>query len=246
MNYTFPKNAAIVVIMLLSLSFQSAYSQSKKPSQDVTTTMARKIRYYCQYNEMALSLFAVANAEQVQNNNARADRLLWELDKHLDCAENFIITLYYNYGVTDSYFALKDAGFTIMETDMAESIWKKETEKQKVIEEKKRKEKEQALLQRIEKNDVFTKDDLSVQPDIEIDISNMATYTVFNDKNEYLSYEYKCIISKEGKLLLKNPSDTLNYSATQKFIYQYISDENMGAGIYKAGCIDRRQKYSSQ
>ena len=95
----------------------------------VTTTMARKIGYYCRHNQRALSLFAVANPQQVRNRTDLAHRLLETLDKHLDCAENFIVTLYYNYGVEMAYFALKDAGFTIKETDIAETIWMKEKEK---------------------------------------------------------------------------------------------------------------------
>lgn len=237
MEFTFLKNMAIAAILLFSFSFQSVYSQNRKPSQYITPVMARKIGYYCQYNQRALSLFATANPEQVQNRSDRANRLLSELDKHLDCAENFIITLYYNYGVEMSYFALKDAGFTIQETDIAEAIWKKEQEKQNIIAEKRRQEKEQSLLKDIEAGNVFTENILSVQPDIEIDIAQMVTYTVFNDKDEYMDYDYDCVISKEGKISLENPSDTLNYSAMQKFIYQYISDENLGGGIYKAGYI---------
>lgn len=191
MNYTFPKNAAIVVIMFLSLSFQNAYSQSKKPSQDVTPTMARKIGNYCQKNQSALSLFVKANPEQVQNRNDNAIRLLRELDKHLDCAENFIITLLcYNYGDEMSYFALKDAGFTIKETDMAESIRAKEEKKQRGIDEKRGKE-EQALLKRIEKSEDCTKDVLSVQPDIKIDMPNEEIVNLndyFNSKTGWGDY----------------------------------------------------------
>lgn len=234
MKIIFPKNPAIVTLLIFSFSFQSVYSQSKKLSQDISPLMARKISYYCQYNQRALALFA--NANQI-NVSSDVDKILRYLDKHLDYAEKFIINLYYNYGVEMSYFALKDAGFTIKETDIAESIWKKEQEKQNIIAEKKRQEKEQALLKRIEKGDIFTKDMLSVQPDIEIDIANMATYSVLNDKNEYMNYDYDCIIAKDGKLSLENPSDSLHYSNVQKFIYQYISDENMGGGVYQAGSI---------
>ena len=215
---------------------------TKGQKSPVTTTMAKKISSYCQYNQRALSLFAVANSQQVQNRTDLAHRLLKTLDKHLDCAENFIVTLYYNYGVEMAYFALKDAGVTIKETDVAETIFKKEKEKQDKIaqeqEARKKAERKQTLLKRIEANDVFAVKSLSVQPDIEINIANMATSTVFNDKDEYMDYDYDCIISKDGKLSLKNPSDTLNYSAMQKFIYHYITDNNIDFGGYKAGCIE--------
>lgn len=233
----------LTATFLLSLSVGTSTAQTTTGQKSpVTTTMAKKIGSYCQYNQRALSLFAVANPQQVRNRTDLASRLLETLDKHLDCAENFIVTLYYNYGVEMAYFALKDAGFTIKETDVAEAIWKKEKEKRDKIaqeqEARKKAEREQTLLKRIEVNDIFAAKSLSAQPDIEIDIANMATSTVFNDKNEYMDYNYDCIISKEGKLSLKNPSDTLNYSTMQKFIYHYIADDNIDFGGYKAGCIE--------
>lgn len=228
-------------LLLLSVGIITAQT-TKGQKSPVTTTMAKKIASYCQYNQRALSLFAVANPQQIQNRTDLAHRLLKTLDKHLDCAENFIITLYYNYGVEMAYFALKDAGFTIKETDIAETIWEEEKEKQDKIakeqEVKKKIEREQTLLKRIEANDIFAAKSLYVQPDIEIDIANMATSTVLNDKDEYMDYDYDCIISKDGKLSLKNPSDTLNYSMIQKFIYHYIADDNIDLGGYNAGCIE--------
>lgn len=140
---------------------------TKGQKSPVTTTMAKKIGSYCQYNQRALSLFAVANSQQVQNRTDLAHRLLKTLDKHLDCAENFIVTLYYNYGVEMAYFALKDAGFTIKETDVAEIIFKKEKEKQDKIaqeqEARKKAEKELVLQKRINENDEFTKKELATE-----------------------------------------------------------------------------------
>ena len=207
----------------------------------VTTTMARKIGYYCRHNQRALSLFAIANPQQVRNRTDLAHRLLETLDKHLDCAENFIVTLYYNYGVEMAYFALKDAGFTIKETDIAEAIYQKEREKQYRIaqeqEVRKNAERERILLKRIESNYIFDKESLLIQPNVEIDISAMATSSITNNRDEYIDYSYDCIIDKEGKLSLTNLSDTLHYSDMQKFIYQYICDENVGSGIYTPGYV---------
>lgn len=237
MKYTFPKNASIVVIVLLSLYFQSVYPQTTKNQQSfVTTAMAKKISYSCQYNERMQWFFA--NANQI-NFSDEADRILRTLDKHLDYAERYLIALYYNYGVKMGYFALKDMGFTIQETEKVEIVWKEEEAKQQAVTEKKRQEKEQALLKRIEAEDIFTKDVLSVQPNIEIDLSNMATSTtIFNNKEELMNYDYNCIINKEGQLYLVNASDTLKYSTIQKFIYHYISDSNIDYGGYKAGRIE--------
>lgn len=161
-------------LLLLSAGTSTAQTNTTKTVKNkattvvkksaVTTAMAKKIGYYCRYNQRALSLFAVANFQQVQNRTNYAHRLLRELDQHLDCAENFIVTLYYNYGVEMAYFALKDAGFTIKETDVAEAIWKKEKEKQDKIakeqEVKKQAEKELALQKRINENEEFDKKEL--------------------------------------------------------------------------------------
>ena len=157
--------------------------------------------------------------------------------KDLDYAEKYLIVLYYNYGMRMGYFALKDMGFTIQETEKVEAVWKEEEAKQQAIAEKEKQEKEQALLKRIEADDIFTKDRLTTLPDIEIDIYNLATSTVFNDKDELMNYDYNCIINKEGKLYLMNASDTLNYSAIQKFIYHYISDNNIDFVGYKSGFL---------
>ncbi|MCS2957671.1 hypothetical protein NXX53_11955 [Bacteroides salyersiae] len=125
-------------------------------------------------------------------------------------------------------------GFTIKETERVEVVWEQEEAKQEAIANKKRQEEEQALLKRIEADDIFTEDILSIKPNIEIDIAELAISPVTNNKNERFDYYYRCIIDKEGKLSLANFSDTLNYSVMQKFIYDYITNEN----IYKAGCIE--------
>jgi len=226
----------LTTFLLLSLLVGTVHAQTPKGYQSyVTYSMANKISYHCQYYPRGQSLFA--NANQI-SLTSEVDKILRTLDKHLDYAEKFLLALYYNYGMEMGYWALKDMRFTIDETKVVQSIWKKEEVKQNIIAEQKLKEKEQALLKRIEANDIFTKDILSVQPEFKIDIANMATYSIFNDKDEYMNYEYDCILSKDGKLSLVNPSDTLAYSAMQKFIYHYIANHNIDYGGYKAGCIE--------
>lgn len=225
-----------LILIFLSVSGSSlAQEQKNQPNSYITYSMANKISYYCQYNARGQSLFA--NANNI-NFSDEADRILRTLDKHLDYAEKFLLELYYIYGMRMGYFALKDMSFTIQETEKVEAVWKVEETKQQAIAEKKKQEKEQALWKHIESDDIFTKEMLSVQPDIKIDIDNMATYTVFNDKNECMNYDYNCILSKEGKLSLEHPTDTLSYSSIQKFIYHYITDHNIDYGNYKPGSIE--------
>lgn len=226
---------AIVGILFISSSFQNVYSQSKKANYDITPVMARKIGYYYQYNQRALSLFAMANPEQVQNRSDRASRLLSELEKHLDCAENFIITLYYNYGVEMSYFALKDAGFTIKETDIAESIWTKEKEKQDKIREEKELEKRKAELSK--EKDIFdlathggyfSFHALTVSPEIAIDAEDLVRSIALWKSEELISWEtsidcsFDCIISKEGTLSLASPEDENISNPTRKILSDYL------------------------
>ena len=231
---------SLIVIFLFSFAIGTTTAQTTKNQQSfVTSSMAKKISYSCQYNERMQWFFA--NANNI-NFSHEADKILRTLDKHLDYAEKYLIALYYNYGMRMGYFALKDMGFTLQETEKVEAVWKKEEAKQQAIAEKEKQEKEQALLKRIEADDIFTKDQLTTLPDIEIDIYNMATSTVFNDKDELMNYDYDCIINKEGHLYLVNASDTLKYSPIQKFIYHYISDSNIDFGGYKSGYIEINDK----
>lgn len=231
---------SLIVIFLFSFAIGTTTAQTTKNQQSfVTSSMAKKISYSCQYNERMQWFFA--NANNI-NFSHEADKILRTLDKHLDYAEKYLIALYYNYGMRMGYFALKDMGFTLQETEKVEAVWKKEESKQQAIDEKEKQEKEQALIKRIEADDIFTKDQLTTLPDIEIDISNMTTSTVFNDKDELMNYDYDCIINKEGHLYLVNASDTLKYSTIQKFIYHYISDSNIDFVGYKSGYIEINDK----
>lgn len=218
-------------LLLLSAGTSTAQTNTTKTVKNkattvvkksaVTTAMAKKIGYYCRYNQRALSLFAVANFQQVQNRTNYAHRLLRELDQHLDCAENFIVTLYYNYGVEMAYFALKDAGFTIKETDVAEAIWKKEKEKQDKIakeqEVKKQAEKELALQKRINENEEFDKKELVTEA-----VINWAGIKSVYDNRVSVLFEtsgldsrmYYVYIDKNGKLVADKNDDS--------FINKYV------------------------
>ena len=217
--------------MLLS---STCFAQNLTAQSYITMNMADKISYSCQYNERMNWLFANANGI---NFSHEADKILRTLGKHLDCAEKFLIAIYYQYGMEMGYYALKDMGFTIEETERVETIWKKEADKQNTLAEQRQKEKEKKLLERIEANSIFVSEQLSNQPQVMIDAYNMSTFQIYNDREEQMNYTYNCIVNKDGKLSLFHPSDTLNYSKVQKFIYHYISDNNMDFGGYKAGVI---------
>lgn len=212
----------LAATFLLSFTIGTITAQTTKGQKSpVTTTMAKKIGSYCQYNQRALSLFAVANPQQVRNRTDLASRLLETLDKHLDCAENFIVTLYYNYGVEMAYFALKDAGFTIKETDVAEAIWKKEKEKRDKIaqeqEARKKAERELGIQKRINENDEFAKKELASEATINwngIRSAYDSHVSPLFETSNLDSRMYYVHIDKEGTLVADKNDDS--------FINKYV------------------------
>lgn len=220
---------ALLTALFLASAIGATIAQSY-----VTRSMAAKISYTCQYNERMQWLFANANNIAFGHE---ADKILRTLDQHLGHAENFLMAIYYNYGLEMGYYALKDMGFTIQETERVEAVWEKEEERQDALAEQQRKEEERALLEQIEANEVFGPEQLSTEPQIWIDAYDMATHQVFNDRDETMDYTYHCIIKKDGKLTLQNPADTAGWSTIQKFICRYITDPDYGAGIYQPGTV---------
>ncbi len=232
--------ALLVSLLLLSLPSETVTARTNEGQQSyVTAAMAKKIEYFCRDNDFQMAMFARANNI---NSGRELDIIISTLDRHLEYAENYLMEVYYRYGIERGYHALKSMGFTIPEIDKVEAAWNKEVDRKRAIaerkkkeeeqeaerlraiEEQKNKEQEQILLKQIEANDTFSISSLSTKPYIKFDIASIATDPVFNAKDEYVNCDYHFIVCKDGKLSLKNPSDTLDYSAVQKHIYQYIVD----------------------
>lgn len=199
--------------------------------------MAKKIGLYCKANPRMLSLFSMSNPKVVQNRRDIADRILSELDKHLDYAENFIVDLYYNYGTEMSYFALKNAGFTIKEHDIADAVWAKAQEKSKQLEQarqaeqaKKELAKEKEAFELANQGGIFSFDRLTEKPEITLDMADMSrfidglridTLITWNDK---IDCSFICTVTKDKKFELFAPQDSTSFSPTNKLIWQYIAD----------------------
>ena len=212
--------------LLLSLSVaETATAQSAVQRKSyVTSSMARKITYFCQYKDLAMAIFADAN-EIV--SGVELDKTINTLDKHLDCAENFFLAIYYRYGMEMGYGVLKNMGLTPREIEVVQAEWKKDDERTAAIAEQKRKEKERGYLKLIEGNGIFTTEQLSVQPKINIDLTAISMLLPYNPKSEPLNYWFHCIVSKDGYISLQDESDTLNYTDTEKAIYDnYIKGYN--------------------
>ena len=125
------------------------------------------------------------------------------------------------------YGVLKNMGLTPREIEVVQAEWKKDDERTAAIAEQKRKEKERGYLKLIEGNGIFTTEQLSVQPKINIDLTAISMLLPYNPKSEPLNYWFHCIVSKDGYISLQDESDTLNYTDTEKAIYDnYIKGYN--------------------
>ena len=216
----------LVATFLLTFSVaETATAQSAGQRKSyVTSSMARKITYFCQYEDLAMAIFADANKIV---SGVELDKTINTLDKHLNCAEKFLLAIYYRYGMEMGYGVLKNMGLTPREIEVVQAEWKKDDERTAAIVEQKRKEKESGYLKLIEENGVFTSEQLSVQPKINIDLTAISMLLPDNPKSEPLNYWFHCIVSKDGYISLQDESDTLSYTDTEKAIYNnYIKGYN--------------------
>lgn len=216
----------LLALLLFCLIPGISCPQSKETAalSNITSLMAVKISYLCQYNERMGWLFATANRFTYMYE---ADRILETLDKHKEYAERFIHALYYNFGVEMSYWTLKNADFTVHEIDVAEKIWRDEEARRDSIAEQRRMKKERKIMERIEAGDSFIPKELSVQPQINIDLTAISMLISDNLQDEAWDYWYRCIVRKDGHVSLENPLDTLKYTDMQRTIYtSFIEGDN--------------------
>lgn len=216
----------LLALLLFCLIPGISCPQSKETAalSNITSLMAAKISYLCQYNERMGWLFATANRFTYMYE---ADRILETLDEHKECAERFIHALYYNFGVEMSYWTLKNADFTVHEIDVAEKIWRDEEARRDSIAEQRRMKKERKIMERIEAGDSFIPKELSAQPQINIDLTAISMLMPDNPKDEPWDYRYRCIVRKDGHVSLENPLDTLKYTDIQRMIYSdFVEGDN--------------------
>lgn len=228
----------LVATLLLSLSVaETATAQSAGQEKSyVTSSMAKKITYYCYYSDLAMAIFADANKIV---SGVELDKTINTLNKHLNCAEKFLLAIYYRYGMEMGYGVLKNMGLTPREIEVVQAEWKKDDERTAAIAEQKRKEKESGYLKLIEENGVFTSEQLSVQPKINIDLTAISMLLPDNPKSEPLNYWFQCIVSKDGYISLQDESDTLSYTDTEKAIYNnYIK----GYNAFEVGKVEIENK----
>lgn len=234
------KKKIMLLIATLLLSFlvaETATAQSAGQRKSyVTSSMARKITYFCQYEDLAMAIFADANKIV---SGVELDKTINTLNKHLNCAEKFLLAIYYRYGMEMGYGVLKKMGFTIDEINAVQTEWKKDDERTAALAEQRRKEKERRYMKLIEENGVFTQEQLSVKPKISIDLTSISWLFSDNPNSEPLNYWFHCIVSKDGYVSQQDESDTLSYTDTEKAIYNnYIK----GYNAFEVGKVEIENK----
>ncbi len=218
----------VAAILFLCMSC-TLFAQGNKSL--VTPQMAKKTAYLVSNNMgMVRGIFQDANK---LNSIQKTDELLSEIDKHLDCVENFCIALIKIYGTGDSgYLAFKDCGFTLQEFKIAEQIYEnKRKEGERVAAEAKRKEveREQALYDKWTKEGIPSNitEIVGYKPsEFRMKSSELAKYIDFElgFRQPFIDNEYTIETDKDGKMtitpndkLIENGMFTLHYASGYEF-----------------------------
>lgn len=218
----------LTVIFLLLISCNS-FAQNNKSL--VTPQMAKKTAYLVSNNMgMVRGIFQDANK---LNSIRKTDEILAEIDKHLDCVENFCIALIQMYGTGDrGYLAFKDCGFTLQEFKIAEQIYEnKRKEGERVAAEAKRKEveREQALYDKWTKEGIPSNitEIVGYKPsEFRMNSSELAKYIDFElgFRQPFINNEYTIETDKDGKMtitpndkLIENGMFTLHHASGYEF-----------------------------
>lgn len=218
----------LTAILFLWMSC-TLYSQGNKSL--VTLQMAKRTAYLVNNNMgMVRGIFQDANK---LNSIRKTDEILAEIDKHLDCVENFCVALIQMYGTGDSgYLAFKDCGFTLQEFKIAEQIYEnKRKEGERVAAEAKRKEveREQALYDKWTKEGTPSNitEIVGYKPsEFRMKSSELAKYIdlELGFRQPFIDNEYTIETDKDGKMtitpndkLIENGMFTLHYASGYEF-----------------------------
>lgn len=237
------KKYQVYLLIILSVLFsRDSFAQSQKSESVITTAMAKKIGYACQYNARVKSIFATSNKLQ---SYREVEKIISSLDKHLDYAQNFIISLYANYGVEGSFIILKETiGFSVPEIDKVELIWQEEKDQRNIIIEKKSDEKKEKLLKSIEKDELFSEDDLSQKAIVESNLDRSLYYLIFKDlkiKDTYSwSIPFVLLITREGSI---EEGDSRN--PLPKPIYDFVKNYSYVESAYSKPIEDIKYAVTS-
>ncbi len=212
-----------LIVGVLCFAPHKSIAQTQSSNSFVTRSMAMKISIACEVNANVAAYLAMSVG---MYPGYEFNRLVYDLEHHLDYAERFLINILDYYGIDGGTGILKSTmHFTMPEIDIVVAERDKAIARANVRKEAERKEREAVLLKRINADEVFSEKELSKKPNIEIDIDDMIARVVPNDTAEQMNYAFHFIMRSTGELTLANPSDTLEYSELQRCIYHYLSDK---------------------
>lgn len=129
--------SVLLTALLLLCGTNTGYAQKKSTKQQkslVTQSMAHKIASLALNNRGSIRTI-FHNANNIKSIS-EANAILYSIDEHPECVENFIVALFKMYGTGNSGFlAFDDCGFTPAEYDIAKKIYNniQTKEKQKEI-----------------------------------------------------------------------------------------------------------------
>lgn len=118
--------ALLIAFMVFGLA-DVGYAQKRgsKPQKSlVTKAMARKVANRIQYDRRSTFGRSMFNSANDIRTIQESDKILYDIDNHLDCVENFIAIIFQNYGTGDGgYLAFSEFYFTPDEYEIAKKVY---------------------------------------------------------------------------------------------------------------------------
>ena len=224
---------ALLTAFLLVGGSSMGYAQKKTAKQQkslVTQEMSQKVAYLVlNYKGFTRSLFNSANDLKTIRET---DEILYSIDKHPECVENFIIKIFDIYGTGDGgYIALSDCGFTPAEYKIAEKIYKNFSAKEKA----KAIKLEQAVYDAYVKDGFpsnIRKESNYKQEKYKINIESIADYIDnlgFRESCINASYE---VVTDNNGIMNVSPNDNLLSAAKFTLSAPKVVFENLNKTLY--------------
>ena len=132
-----------------------AYAQKTgtKPKKSlVTKAMAQKVAHRIMYDNRSTFSRSIFNNANDIRSIYESDKILSDIENHLDCVENFIASIFNNYGTGDAgYLALESFYFTPEEFEISKNVYnrweaaKEEERRQRELERQKEEQRQKEI-----------------------------------------------------------------------------------------------------
>lgn len=144
------------------VSVANAQRTNTKPKKSlITKTMAQKVAHRIMYDNRSTFSRSIFNQANDITSIYESDKILSDINNHLDCVENFIISIFNNYGTGDAgYLALESFYFTPDEYEISKKVYNKwevtyKAEKRQRELEKQKEEQRQKEIQRTKEQKLY-------------------------------------------------------------------------------------------